>query len=104
MRHTTVKASLAVSCVKKRKRFSFDVTGAYLQGKYADTEEVFARPPVGYRTYDNRGIPVIWKMKVPLYGQGDAGLIWYRTLRNQLIEVQNYNGSDCDPSYFWKRY
>jgi len=43
-------------------------------------------------------------MNVPLYGQGDAGLIWYRTLRTQLVQNQNFNGSECDPSYFWKRY
>ena len=104
VRHTTVKAALAVSCVLKRTRFAFDVTGAYLQGKFAENEVVYARPPMGQRKVDTRGVPIVWKMNVPLYGQGDAGLIWYRTLRNQLIGKQGFNGSDCDPSYFWKRY
>ena len=43
-------------------------------------------------------------MKRPLYGQGDAGLVWYRTIRSQLTVEQGYNASDADPSYFWKRY
>ena len=42
-------------------------------------------------------------MHVPLYGQGDAGLIWFRTIREQLTQKQSYNQSDADPSFFWKR-
>ena len=38
-----------------------------------------------------------------LYGQGDAGLIWFRTIREQLTSRQGYNQSDADPSFFWKR-
>ena len=45
VRHTTVKAAVAVSCLLKRKRFAFDVSGAYLQGEYRDGELVYARPP-----------------------------------------------------------
>ena len=25
-------------------------------------------------------------------------------VRTQLVQNQNFNGSECDPSYFWKRY
>ena len=42
-------------------------------------------------------------MKTPLYGQGDAGLVWFRTIKNQLTNEQSFNQSDSDPSYFWKR-
>ena len=104
VRHTTVKTSVAVSCVKRRKRFSFDVSGAYLQGKYTINEEVYARPPRGFRKFDPvTEVPIVWKMKTPLYGQGDAGLVWFRTIKNQLTNVQSFNQSDSDPSYFWKR-
>ena len=92
------------SCVKRRKRFSFDVTGAYLQGKYTKGEEVYARPPRGYRVVDPvTKVPIVWKMMTPLYGQGDAGLVWFRTIKNQLTREQSFNQSDSDPSYFWKR-
>ena len=42
-------------------------------------------------------------MRVPLYGQGDAGLVWFRTIRKQLTATQGLNQSDADPSYFYKR-
>jgi hypothetical protein len=103
VRHTTVKASVAASVIRKRRRFSFDVTGAYLQGEYTENEEVFARPPRGFRAIHDDGSPIVWKMRVPLYGQGDAGLVWFRTIRKQLMEKQGFNQSDADPSYFWKR-
>ena len=45
---------------------------------------VHVRPPPGYRTYDERGVPLVWRMNVPLYGQADAGLIWYRTVVEHL--------------------
>ena len=103
VRHTTVKASVACSVLRDRRRLSFDVTGAYLQGEYADDEVVYARPPKGFETFDDRGIALVWRMHVPLYGQGDAGLIWFRTIREQLTSRQGYNQSDADPSFFWKR-
>ena len=47
--------------------------------------------------------PIVWKMMTPLYGQGDAGLVWFRTIKNQLTREQSFNQSDSDPSYFWER-
>ena len=62
------------------------------------------RPPRGFRKFDPvTEVPIVWKMKTPLYGQGDAGLVWFRTIKNQLTNVQSFNQSDSDPSYFWKR-
>ena len=87
VRHTTVKASVACSVLRGRRRLSFDVTGAYLQGEYSDDEVVYARPPKGYETFDDRGVALVWRMHVPLYGQGDAGLIWFRTIREQLTQA-----------------
>ena len=84
----------------------FDVTGAYLQGEYREAEVVYARPPPDFRTVDDLGFPIVWRMRKPLYGQGDAGLIWFRTIREQLTgppPQQEFHQSDADPSYFWKR-
>ena len=61
----------------------------------------YARPPPGYRTYV-RGIPVVWMLKVPLYGEADAGRIWNKTLVKQLVQVQKFSQSQYDPCYFWK--
>ena len=50
--------------VLNRRRLSFDVTGAYLQGEYSDDEVVYARPPRGYETFDDCGIMLVWWMPV----------------------------------------
>ena len=64
---------MACSVLLGRRRYGFDVTGAYLQGEYNSDEVVYARPPPGHRTLDDLGFPIVWRMRVPLYGQGDAG-------------------------------
>ena len=61
----------------------------------------YARPPPGYRTFVKGDVPV-WRLKVPLYGEADAGRIWNRTLVKQLTEVQQFQQSEFDPCYFWK--
>ncbi len=44
VRHSTIRTAMAVACIKRRKVFAFDVTGAYLQGRYRDDEDpVYAR-------------------------------------------------------------
>ena len=40
---------------------------------------MLARPPSGFRDVDERGVPILWLMNNPLYGQLDAGAIWNRT-------------------------
>ena len=47
---------------------SWDVSGAYLQGKQRPNEQVLARPPLGYRQTDERGKKLYWLMCSPLYG------------------------------------
>ena len=103
VRASTFKTFCAVSCCKGRKRCTFDVSGAYLQGVYEDGEVVYARPPPGYRTHDTRGVPVVWKMLRPLYGQADAGRIWQRTIHKQFMK-QGYTRSEYDPCYYYKHY
>ena len=61
----------------------------------------YARPPPGYRTFVKGDVPV-WRLKVPLYGEADAGRIWNRTLVKQLTEVQQFQQSEFDPCYFFK--
>jgi len=80
---------------------TFDVEAAYLKGKFEASEVHHVRPPPGYRTFI-RGVPVVWRLKVPLYGEADAGRIWNRTLVHQLVDVQHFCQSQYDPCYFWK--
>lgn len=80
---------------------TFDVEAAYLKGKF-DGEVIYARPPPGKARRYVRGVPVVWRLKVPLYGEADAGRIWNRTLLKQLRDVQNFTQSRYDPCLFYK--
>ena len=64
---------------------------------------MYVRPPAGYRTYDENGTPLVWRINTPLYGQGDAGRIWYKTMSQQLI-IQGFVQSHGDPCLFVKTY
>ena len=90
------------NCTPTRRQRTFDVEAAYLKGKFEDDEVLYARPPPGYRTYV-QGVPVVWRLKVPVYGEADAGRIWNRTLVKQLTKVQKFQQSEYDPCYFWKQ-
>ena len=91
-----------------RRRRQFDVEGAYLKGKFENDEVVYARPPpdfpggTRFRHFTVDGTPIVWRLKVPLYGEADAGRIWNRTAVHQLVDVQKFQQSEFDPCYFFK--
>ena len=60
----------------------YDVPGAYLQGVQTATEQIVLRPPREFRTWDERGVEIMWLMLVSFYGQADSGAIWYRTVND----------------------
>ena len=84
VRHTTVKASFECSVLLIRRRLSFDVTGAVPAGRVlrrrgglrasAQGLRDVRRPQHHARLVDPR--PPVWP--------GDAGLIWFRTIREPL--------------------
>eukprot|EP00965_Chrysotila_dentata_P176785 5838957-Pleurochrysis_carterae.AAC.1 len=83
----TFKLLCAVGCLAHLSVRQFDVEAAYLQGTcQGDDGEVHVRPPPGERCFDDRGIPIVRKLLKPLYGEADAGRIWHRTAKKQLIE------------------
>jgi len=113
-RHTTFKCQCARACVRGRRTRQFDVEGAYLKGDYGQCAEFkdhafYARPPpnfpVGtrYRKVDERGVPLVWRLKAPLYGKIEAALVWFKTARAQLVDKQSFNQSEYDPCYFYKK-
>ena len=109
VRHTTFKLLAARGCVQGRRRRQFDVEGAYLKGKFENDEVVYARPPpdfpggTRFRHFTVDGTPNVWRLKVPLYGEADAGRIWNRTAVHQLVHVQGFQQSEFDPCYFFKQ-
>ena len=94
-------ASVRAAAGHPVRQRTFDVESAYLKGKFDSDQVLYARPPPGARHYVN-GVPVIWRLKVPLYGEADAGRIWNRTLVKQLVHEQRFIQSQYDPCYFFK--
>jgi len=92
-----------VAAGARRRYFGCDITQAYLKGEPLDGEVCYLRPPPAYREYDKNQVPIIWKLSTPLYGQGDAGRIWYRTLHSQLLH-QGFARSQHDPCLYVKAY
>ena len=86
-----------VKCKPRLRQRTFDVEGAYLKGKFEDGEVLYARPPISHREYVEGDVPVVWRLKVPLYGEADAGRIWNRTLVHQLVDVQHFKQSRSEP-------
>jgi hypothetical protein len=102
-RPTTFKTQCAVAMSTGRRCRSFDVESAYLQGVLPEGRKVYVRPPPGRQTRLN-GVPLVWRLKKPLYGQADAGRIWYQTARSQLVDAQSFTASDHDPCLLYKIY
>ena len=106
----TLMANLDVSGTRSSttstiRQQTYDVEAAYLKGEF-EGEVLYARPPPtgpppGRRPYI-RGIPVVWRLKAPLYGEADAGRIWNRTMVKQMTLAQHYKQSMYDPCYFYK--
>ena len=93
------------TCPSVRQR-TFDVEAAYLKGEFENHQTLYARPPRGARYYV-RGVPVIWRLRVPLYGEADAGRLWNRTFVRFLTGPIDGGGggwsqSGYDPCYFFK--
>ena len=64
---------------------------------------MYVRPPQEYRTYDENGTPLVWCLNTPLYGQGDAGRMWYKTMSRQLL-LQGFVQFHGDPCLYVKTY
>eukprot|EP00965_Chrysotila_dentata_P091976 3036041-Pleurochrysis_carterae.AAC.3 len=104
-RSATFRLLCTVGCLANLRVRQFDVDAAYLQGSFeANDGEVHVRPPPDERYFDDRGVPIVWKLLKPFYGEADAGRIWHRTAKKQLIEVQGLTQSKFDPCYFFKKY
>eukprot|EP00965_Chrysotila_dentata_P072037 2379743-Pleurochrysis_carterae.AAC.1 len=72
-RSATFKLLCAVGCIANLRLRQSDVEAAHLQGKFeGDKGEVYVRPPPDERFFDDRGVPIVWKLLKPLYGGADA--------------------------------
>ena len=101
LRHSSFKCSSAVGVIKGMRRRCFDVAAAYLQGTQI-TRTVYVRAPPDCREYDERGVEFVWLLLRPLYGEPDAGRVWYNTFAYHMVEVEGWHRSDYDSCIFTK--
>eukprot|EP00965_Chrysotila_dentata_P061456 2035461-Pleurochrysis_carterae.AAC.1 len=66
-RSATFKLLCAVGCAANLRVRQFEVEAAYnLQGTFEGNDgEVFVRPPPDECFFDDRGIPIVWKLLKP---------------------------------------
>jgi len=105
-RNSSFACCEAVGRLRKQSYDSGDVPGAYLQGNQTESEQQVARPPPGFRKYDERGVEIVWLMIHPMYGQADAGAIWNRTYNECMVTDApagcGYGRSSNDPAIYSK--
>ena len=116
VRHSTCKMIIAGACVRahqnkvaggKRAKMrvrTADATAAFLQGNQPGGKDRYVRPPPGYRMYDRRNVPIVWRLKGNCYGTENAPRVWFDTLKPVLIDECKFTQSDVDPCYFYKEY
>ena len=80
VRSPSLNAIDAVATLREQHMVPYDVPGAYLQGDATKWEQILLRPPKEFRSWDERGVEILWLMLVPIYGQADGGAIWNRTM------------------------
>lgn len=100
IRNSSLLCVEAAACMRRMHMRTFDVPGAYLQGEQTASERMLLRPPMGFRTVDERGVEILWLMNSPLYGQGDAGAIWNRTINAFLVDELGFKRSVNDPCVY----
>lgn len=88
--------------ISKMRQRTFDVESAYQKGKFKE-KQIYARPPPGKARRFLRGVPIVWRLLVPIYGEADARRVWNRTLVKQLCNVQRFKLSRHDPCLFTKQ-
>jgi hypothetical protein len=96
----------AIKVLREQDEQEYDYHKAYLQGKPTDGRVRVVRAPVGFRNVDEDGKEYYLILTSALYGQPDAGAVWYRTLKGKMVcdePAYNYSCCHAEPSLFCKR-
>ena len=78
-----------------------DVEGAFLQGEFADGEELHMKVPDGWEKFYPDD--VVLKVNVPIYGMKQAGSCFYKTFVKRVKHVpgRRYDRSKADPCLYF---
>ena len=113
MRHSTFKTICAAGVCRAAKtgrsvRYqSGDVSVAFLRGTQCSANSRYLRPPPMFRSFDRRGVPIVWRLTGNLYGESSAPRIWHETAIDYCVndlDGPQLKQSDADPCYLYKVY
>ena len=115
VKHQTCKMVLAAACIRARENHvkklgrakmrmrTADADAAFLQGHQQSGRTRYVRPPQGYRHFDRRDIPIVWKLVGNCYGDETAPRVWFESLLPVLLKI-GFTQSDADPCFLFKIY
>ena len=100
----TIRILLMLMCMNPKWNAEIvDVKGAFLQGKFENSKEMYINVPDGMEQFYGSQNDVVLKLNVPIYGTKQAASCFYKQLVKQMTDHE-YQRSKVDPClYFvWK--
>ena len=95
----TVRIVLMLYCMNKTWIAAIiDVEGAFLQGRFANGEELYIEVPDGFQEWYPGD--VVLRMNVPLYGTKQAAYCFFKTFAAH-IKNATYKQSKADPCLYY---
>ena len=101
LRSTSFRLLCAIAAGKRLSLEHFDVTSAFTQSDI-DAEIYVEAPPGNFTPKDNKGRPLVLKLKKALYGTKQASKLWQDTLMNHLTRKMGFTRLQNDPCLFIK--
>lgn len=108
----TVMTTLAIAAIERRRVATVDITGAYLECKLPDEDEVFMRldpllasmvaevDPSAKVNIDDKGVLFV-RLERALYGCVQSSKLWYDKLC-EVLEADGFKKNNYDPCLFNK--
>ena len=95
----TVRIVLMLYCMNRTWTSAIiDVEGAFLQGRFANGEELYIEVPDGFHEW--YPVDVVLRMNVPLYGTKQAAYCFFKTFAAHIKNV-TYKQSKADPCLYF---
>ena len=97
----TVRLMLILQCIIGLQSQSIDLTNAFSKADILRWKPVFIELPRDFKS-DREQDEVVLRLKKSLYGQAEAARLWYKKLRNGLLE-RGFVMSKVDPCMFMSK-
>jgi hypothetical protein len=96
----TIRLVLIIAIINRWTTLQIDYVMAFPQAD-AETQDLYMKIPAGVKVVDGRNEDYAVRIKKNLYGQKQAGRIWYLHLRANLIAI-GFTPSEVDECLFYR--